>query len=237
MTEHYEEQLSVGQFAPMRILALMEQVFDIDPKYQNAALELQAALIIADEKVPGEKDKKFWDRVRPLQEVKADILAAGVAEDDYNKRVDAVKSKLGTEGYAVPQGVPPSAEILSNDNAGLVKDESGNNKPVISQDQKNVALLFQAAARLAVNDISNLAEPRIFDNDPEALKTAQTAVAAKIAAQKAGTYTEEMRQADQKAAEQAMQAFDELYEQSMTSQSLVTGLTEKAEGIINQLSR
>jgi hypothetical protein len=221
---------SIDQFAPMRILELMEQVFDIDPKYKNAVLELQAALIIADEKVPGEKDKKVWDRVRPLQEVKADILAAGVAEADYNQLVEHTKSKLGTEGYSVPDGVPASADILSNANAGLV-DGGG---AVISQDPKNAALLFQAAARLAANDISNLAEPRIFDNDPEALKTAQTAVAAKIAAQKAGTYTEEMRQADQKAAEQAMQAFDALYAQC--DHSKVT-LANEASELKQRLSR
>jgi hypothetical protein len=242
MTEHPAEQLPIDQFATLFIGELVTQIFEVKPEVTDAALQLQAALVVADA-LGIDADKQRKDRIRPLASVKRDILATDVTEDDYNEQVKAALAKLGTKGYSVLQGVPRLGELLSNDNAGLVKDENGEiieNKPVISEDARNAALLFQAAARLAVNNISDLAEPRIFDNDPPALKTAQKAVLGKIQAQKAGSYTNEMRQADSEAAQQAMQAFDELYElykQSMTSQSLVTGLTEKAEEIIKQLSR
>ncbi len=222
---------SIEQFASLRIGELGERVFEINPEHKDAALELQAALIVANGQVPGEKDKKVWDRVRPLAQVKADILAAGVDEAECDQQVKAVLAQLGTPGNEVPQDVPALGELLGNPKAGLV-DGGG---AVISQDQKNALLLFQAAARLAANDISKLAEPRIFPNDPEALKIAQNAVAAKIEAQKAGTYTKEMRQADLEAAEQAMQAFDELYAQCDNSN--ITGLTEEALNLKQQLSR
>jgi hypothetical protein len=167
------EKSFVEKYAFALIGELVEEFYQIDPTHKNAALKLQAALIIADEKVPGERAKKVWERVRPLEKVKADILSAGITEDQYNKDVAATLAELGSQ--SAPDQVPPMGMLLTKPNAGLVAGGGA----VLSQDALNAILAYQAAARLLSKHV-NFAEPRVDDRDPEPLKLAQQRLAENI---------------------------------------------------------
>ncbi len=167
------EKSFVEKYAFAPIGELVETFYQIDPEHKNAALELQAALIIADEKVSGEQAKTVWERVRPLDQVKADILSAGITEDQYNEYVAATLADLGSQ--SAPDQVPPMGMLLTKPNAGLV-DGGG---PVLSQDALNAILAYQAAARLLIPHV-HFAKPRVDDGDPEPLRLAQQRLAKNI---------------------------------------------------------
>ncbi|MBU3655956.1 MAG: hypothetical protein FGM23_06340 [Alphaproteobacteria bacterium] len=167
------EKSFVEKYAFAPIGELVETFYQIDSKLRDAALKLQAALIVADEKVPGEQAKKVWDRVRPLAQVKADILSAGITEDQYNEDVAAKLAELGSQ--SAPDQVPPMGMLLTKPNAGLV-DGGG---AVLSQDALNPILAYQAAARLLSKHV-HFAKPRVDDRDPEPLKLAQQRLAENI---------------------------------------------------------
>jgi hypothetical protein len=167
------EKSFVEKYAFAPIGELIETFYQIDPKYKNAALELQAALIIAHEKVSGERAKTVWDRVRPLDQVNADILSAGITEDKYNEMVAAKLAELGSQ--SAPDQVPPMGMLLTKPNAGLVAGGGA----VLSQDALNAILAYQAAARLLIPHV-HFAKPRVDDRDPEPLRLAQQRLAENI---------------------------------------------------------
>jgi hypothetical protein len=167
------EKSFVEKYAFAPIGELIETFYQIDPKYKNAALELQAALIIAHENVESESQKKVWERVRPLEAVKADILSAGITEDKYNEMVAAKLAELGSQ--SAPDQVPPMGMLLTKPNAELF--DVG--RAVLSQEAVNAILSYQAAARLLSKHV-NFAKPRIDDSDPEPLRSAQQRLAENI---------------------------------------------------------
>jgi len=167
------EKSFVEKYAFAPIGELIETFYQIDPKYKNAALELQAALIIAHENVESESQKKVWERVRPLEAVKAEILSAGIDKDQYNAMVAAKLAELGHQ--SAPDQVPPMGMLLTKPNAGLVAGGGA----VLSQEAVNAILSYQAAARLLSKHV-NFAKPRIDDSDPEPLRSAQQRLAENI---------------------------------------------------------
>jgi hypothetical protein len=167
------EKSFVEKYAFALIGELVEEFYQIDPTHKNAALKLQAALIIAHENVEIERQKKVWQRVRPLEAVNADILSAGITEDKYNEMVAAKLAELGSQ--SAPDQVPPVGTLLSNPNAGLVNGGGA----VLSQEAVNAILSYQAAARLLSKHVK-FAKPRIDDSDPEPLRSAQQRLAENI---------------------------------------------------------
>lgn len=172
------EKSFVEKYAFAPIGELVETFYQIDPEYKNAALKLQAALWVADAlgievNVESNKPKEPWERVRPLEQVKADILSADITEDQYNEDVAAKLAELGSQ--SAPVQVPPMGMLLTKPNAGLVNSGGA----VLSQDALNAILAYQAAARLLIPHV-HFAKPRVDDRDPGPLRLAQQRLAKNI---------------------------------------------------------
>ncbi len=134
---------------------------------------LQAALLIAHE-TGVDKDKKSFDRIRPMTDILKDLEAAQVSS--LNEIYMASKTRIGVE--PLPRDVPTFGDLLASPKTGI--------RGTLSADAKNALLAYQAAARLEAifSRGETFFKPRYNEQtEPAYLVEVQKAVEASLLAQ------------------------------------------------------